>query len=136
MQKFVTSTFRLDVEGTGENMIPVPEKTFRWQRGDISKQMGLRLQVQIPDGVVGTGPNNKGRQLTVSDIVDNSNGQNITYGAQFADYITLTVKGVAISGGSPAAALPCPGETARLALNAAVTPCNAKVAKRRDGTRW
>jgi len=127
-------------------MIDVPAGTFRWQRGNIAKNMGLRLQVQIPDGVVGTGENNKGRQLTVSDIVDTSNNQNIMYGAQFADYIRMTVKGVAISGGTPADPLPCPRRTARLGLAAnasalAAEPevekaCDASGNTPRAGTRW
>lgn len=108
MHHFNTGNFQLDVEGTGDNMVDVPAGTFRWQRGNIAKNMGLRLQVKIPDGVVGTGPDNKGVQLTVSDIVDTSNNNNILYGAQFADYITMTVKGVALSGGKPADPVACP----------------------------
>jgi hypothetical protein len=113
MHHFNTSNFQLDIQGTGDNMVDVPAGTFRWQRGNIAKNMGLRLQVRIPDGVVGTGPDNKGVQMTVSDIVDTSNNNNILYGAQFADYITMTVKGVALSGGKPAepVACPCPSKT-------------------------
>ncbi|KAL6402246.1 hypothetical protein AUP68_14714 [Ilyonectria robusta] len=138
---FSTSNFQLDVEGTGENMIDVPEGTFNWQRGDIDKNMGLRLQVKISDGVLGTGPDNKGRQLNVSDIVDSKTGTNIMYGAQFAEYITMTVKGVAIAGGKPADPLPCfqwqalaaNGELAMMAAD--VAPCDASTAKHTPGTR-
>lgn len=122
-------------------MIDVPEGTFNWQRGDIDKNMGLRLQVKIPDGVLGSGPDNKGRQLTVSDIVDSKTGNNIMYGAQFADYITMTVKGVAIAGGKPADPLPCfqwqaLAANGGLAMMAAdVKPCDASTAKHTPGTR-
>ena len=150
IHSFNTATFQLDIEGTGQNMVDVPDSTFRWQRGKITKNVGLRLQVQIPDGIVGTGENNKGRQLTVSDIVDTKNGQKILYGAQFADYITMTVKGVAISGGTPLAPLSCPKATRRgrtanvsaLAVEGASAgsktekPCDASTNPRRAGTRW
>ncbi|KAF7539838.1 hypothetical protein G7Z17_g12338 [Cylindrodendrum hubeiense] len=137
---FSTSNFQLDVQGTGEDMIDVPDGTFNWQRGDIDKNMGLRLQVKIPDGIVGEGPDNKGRQLTVSDIVDNKTNNNILYGAQFADYITMTVKGVTIAGGKPADPLPCPGLQSRAesgfsALAADATPCDASTAEHTPGTR-
>ncbi|KAF2225803.1 hypothetical protein BDZ85DRAFT_294246 [Elsinoe ampelina] len=102
------SNLQLDIQGTGSNLVPVPDGTYTWQRGDIAKHQGLRLHIQIPDGVVGTGPDNKGRQLTVSDIVDTSNQQNILYAAQFADYITMSVSGVGIAGGQPAEAQFCP----------------------------
>ncbi len=140
IHSFNTANFQLDIEGTGNNMVPVPSGTFRWQRGNIAANMGLRLQVQVPDGVVGTGPN-KGRQMTVSDIVDTSNSQNILYGAQFADYITMTVKGVGISGGTPAGPLPCPGQSARnvnelVALGIDKPKCNAKTNAPRARTRY
>jgi len=123
-------------------MVSVPTGTFRWQRGNLAKNMGLRLQVQIPAGVVGTGPDNKGRQMTVSDIVDTSNNQNIMYGAQFADYITMTVKGVGIGGGRPADPLACPGQEARqgheliaLGIDSAKV-CDASSNAPRARTRW
>ncbi|KKY35056.1 hypothetical protein UCDDA912_g05006 [Diaporthe ampelina] len=109
MNSFQTANFMLDADGTGNNLQPVPDKTFTWVRGDVNKAMGLRLHIQIPEGVKGTG-DNEGRQLTVSDLVDTSNGQNILYGAQFADYISMGVAGVGISGGTAAAAQYCPGK--------------------------
>ncbi|KAK4462142.1 hypothetical protein QBC42DRAFT_268512 [Cladorrhinum samala] len=147
MHSFDTGNFKLDVEGTGENMVDVPKGTFNVQRGSLDKHLGLRLQIQIPNGVVGTGPDNKGQQLTVSDIVDTSNNQNILYAAQFADYIQMTVKGVAIGGGEPADPLPCPVQSRSLlaSLDAAaegivpegaVAACNASKNKPRLGTRW
>lgn len=108
MRDFNTSNFMLDADGSGENLEPVPAGTFTWARGDIKKQMGLRMHIQIPDGIMGKG-DNAGRQLTVSDIFDTSNSQNILYGAQFADYMTMSVCGVGISGGKPAPAQFCPG---------------------------
>jgi hypothetical protein len=123
-------------------MVSVPAGTFLWQRGNISKNMGLRLQIQIPDGVVGKGSGNKGRQLTVSDIVDTSNNQNMLYGAQFADYITMTVKGVGIPGGRPADPLACPGQEASqvhelvaLGIDSAKS-CDASSNVPRARTRW
>lgn len=107
MNSFQTANFMLDADGTGNNLQPVPDKTFTWVRGDVNKAMGLRLHIQIPDGVKGTG-GNAGRQLTVSDIFDTNKLQNIVYGAQFADYISMGVAGVGISGGTPAAAQYCP----------------------------
>ncbi|TFA99040.1 hypothetical protein CCMA1212_009082 [Trichoderma ghanense] len=107
MREFAASKFMLDVDGTGENLQPVPAGTFTWVRGDIKKYMGLRLHIQVPDGVVGT-DGNEGRQLTVSDLVDTSNSQNVLYGAQFADYITMSVNGVVIPGGEPEPAQECP----------------------------
>ena len=152
IHSFNTATFQLDIEGTGNNMVDIPDGTFRWQRGDIAQNAGLRLQVQIPNGIVGTGQNNKGRQLTVSDIVDTKNGQNIMFGAQFADYITMTVKGVAISGGTPGEPLPCPrASRSNLIANVSAlsamavegadagseteTPCDASTNPHRPGTR-
>ncbi|KAK3985451.1 hypothetical protein QBC44DRAFT_250420 [Cladorrhinum sp. PSN332] len=143
MHSFDRGNFKLDIEGTGENMVDVPKGTFNVQRGNLDKNFGLRLQIQIPQGVVGTGPDNKGQQLTVSDIVDTSNNQNILYGAQFADYIQMTVKGVAIGGGRPADPLSCPVQSRNVASLAAagvvadsVAACNASNNKRRKGTRW
>ena len=149
IHSFNTANFQLDVEGTGQNMVDVPAGTFRWQRGNIDKNMGLRLQVQIPDGVVGSGQN-AGRQMTVSDIVDTSNGQNIMYGAQFADYIRMTVKGASIAGAAPASPQSCPKKApppppasrsaAATAPDALVAedaqPCDASRNARRAGTRW
>ena len=75
-------------------MSPIPPETFQWQRGDISQNRGLRLKVRIPDGVL----NNKGQQLTVSDIYDTKTKQYIQYGAQLADYITMGVSAVTVEG--------------------------------------
>ncbi|KAI1320783.1 hypothetical protein F5Y16DRAFT_389559 [Xylariaceae sp. FL0255] len=91
------STLMLDINGTGQGMVPVPAGAYQWVRGNINKQMGLRLHIQIPDGWVGKGPENNGHQLTVSDIVDTGNNENIQYASQFADYITMGTKGVGIS---------------------------------------
>ncbi|KAK4184364.1 hypothetical protein QBC35DRAFT_391843 [Podospora australis] len=144
MYSFDTGNFKLDIEGTGENMVDVPHGTFNFQRGNIDKNMGVRLQVHIPDGIVGTGPDNKGKQLTVSDIVDTSNNQNILFGAQFADYIQMTVRGVAIGGGAAAPPQPCPKKAAKLAQSEAgvalnslsAESCDASTNERTEGTRW
>ena len=103
MHAFDTSNFKLDPTGDGESLKDIPEGTFTFQRGDINKQQGLRLRIQIPSGVT----NDEGRQLTVSDIYDTKEEKHIAYGAQFADYITMSVHGVAITGGSPAPAEFC-----------------------------
>jgi hypothetical protein len=104
---FDTSSFQLDVDGTGQDLQPIPDGTFNWVRGNIDQKMGLRLRVQIPPGTMGTG-DNAGRQLTVSDIFDNSTNKYIEYGGQFADYITMGVGAVTISSGSPTPAQFCP----------------------------
>ena len=96
----------LDPNGDGESLQKVPPGTFTFQRGDISKQQGLRLRIRIPDGVTNT----DGRQLTVSDIYDTKQDKHIEYGSQFADYITMGVHGVAITGGKPAPTEFCVGE--------------------------
>ncbi len=107
IREFFTANFKLDVDETGENLQPILAGTFTWVRGDIKKYVGLRLRIQVPEGVVGT-EGNAGRQLTVSDMVDTSNSENILYAAQFADYITMSVNSVVIPGGEPAPARACP----------------------------
>jgi hypothetical protein len=119
MYEFKTATLSLDIEGTGMNTVPVPDGTFTFTRGNIDKHMGLRLEIQVPAGVVGTGPDNKGRQLTVSDLWDsNFGGPNIGYAAQFADYIQMSVSGVVATELSPAVPqpCPCPGTSAAIAV--------------------
>jgi hypothetical protein len=104
INKFDTSNFKLDVNGDQSELIDIPDGTFNFQRGDITKKQGLRLRIQIPDGV----KNKDGVQLTVGDIYDTANNVNIQYGAQFTDYITMGVAGVAITGGTKADAQFCP----------------------------
>ncbi|KPM37858.1 hypothetical protein AK830_g8703 [Neonectria ditissima] len=120
MTQFDSSNFMLDADGTGDDLQPVPDGTFTWVRGNINKHMGLRLRVEVPQGVVGTG-DNEGRQLTVSDLVDITNSQNVNYGAQFADYIHMVVNGVTIADGSAAEAEPCPCKKASSNVSALVT---------------
>lgn len=79
---------------SGGDTMSVPEGTFSRVRGSISHEMGLRLYIRIPDGVVGTG-DNEGGQLIVSDLIDTSNKAVINYGAQFADYLHVGVHAVA-----------------------------------------
>ncbi|KAF9880613.1 hypothetical protein CkaCkLH20_01655 [Colletotrichum karsti] len=112
MVDFDSSSFMLDQDGSGDNLIPVPDGTFTWQRGDINKKMGLRLHIQIPEGQIGTGEK-QGRQLTVTDLVDTSNSQNVKYGAQFADYIHMGVNGVVIPNVPVAEPQACPCDTER-----------------------
>lgn len=94
IHSFDTTNFKLNPNGDGESLEDIPEGTFDFQRGDIAKQQGLRLRIQIPAGI----KNKEGRQLTVSDIYDTKLEKHIMFGAQFADYITMGVHGVAISG--------------------------------------
>jgi hypothetical protein len=82
----------------------MPSRWFKFQRGNISKQQGLRLKIEIPDGT----ENDEERQLTVSDICDTQKEMNIQYGSQFAEYILIGVKWVASSGGKPTPAEICP----------------------------
>ena len=100
--KFDTDNFRLDPIGDGDeaSLVDIPAGTFVWQRGDITNERGLRLRVQIPDGVRSLDGQ---RQLTVSDIYDTRLKRHIRYGAQFADYIIMGVS-VVINPGEPAPA--------------------------------
>jgi hypothetical protein len=98
MTKFDTGNLKLNRTGNTDALEPIPQGTFTFERGDITKQQGLRLKVQIPDGVTTA----DGRQLTVSDIYDTRNQRPIDFGAQLADYITMGVHGVVIPGVQPA----------------------------------
>ena len=107
INSFDTKQFLLDTGGTSgdpnpDNLKPVPPEVFKWQRGDITKKEGLRLQIQIPSGLKGK----DGTQLTVSNIWDKGRKRHIQYGAQFADYITMSVSAVAINS-TVADPLPC-----------------------------
>ena len=115
MHTFDTSTIQLDIEGTGNNTVAVPDGTFTFTRGIIDANMGLRLRIQVPNGVVGTGPSNKGRQLTVSDLWDNSTSLNTNYGAQFTDYIQMSVSGVVLTPAPKLVPQPCPGSQSAVA---------------------
>ncbi|KAF2259588.1 hypothetical protein CC78DRAFT_524532 [Lojkania enalia] len=90
------SSFRLDPTGTRrgnlDEMIPVPDGTFQFLRGDISKGWGLHLKVKIP---ASHSVAHNGRTLNCSDLFDlNNGGQYVRYGSQFADYVTMSVSGV------------------------------------------
>lgn len=108
-----------------EDLIPIeqPEKVFLFQRFGLladrktpAPNQGLRLQVKVPDGVQGK---NK-QQLNVSNIYDTATGQHIRYGAQFADYVTMSVSAVAIK--APAVApIPCYNPNQQPAPAAAVS---------------
>ncbi|RSL69401.1 hypothetical protein CEP53_002231 [Fusarium sp. AF-6] len=102
--EFDTSNFKLEY-GSGD-LRPIPDGTFNWVRGNIDHNMGLRLHIEVPKGIMGTG-NKERRQLIVHDIVD-GDGHNIRYGGQFADVIRMCVNGVKIPGGDPAPSQPCP----------------------------
>ncbi|KAJ4320191.1 hypothetical protein N0V84_005976 [Fusarium piperis] len=104
MNSFDSNSFKLD-DGSGVNK-PVPAGTFTWVRGDIRKNMGLRLHIEVPKSTMGTGTK-EGQQLTVHDIVDEKK-RKIEYGGQFADHIQMCVNGVTISGDEPAPAQLCP----------------------------
>ncbi|KAK4141062.1 uncharacterized protein C8A04DRAFT_39391 [Dichotomopilus funicola] len=107
MVEFNTANFRLDVDGSSQDLQDIPDGTFTWVRGDINKKMGLRLKVEIPKGTMGTGQN-EGRELTVSDIFDTNTSKYIEFGGQFADYVTMGVSAVVIKGDNAAPAEFCP----------------------------
>ena len=97
IHSFDTSSFSLDTGGTTDpadpkNLIKIPPGVFNWQRGDITKNQGLRLQVTIPSTVTGK----NGQALNVSNIWDRSSKKHIKYGAQFTDHITMSVSAVTI----------------------------------------
>jgi hypothetical protein len=116
MHKFDSGKFRLDAsgnrDGDSDNMIPVPESWFEFQRGDIKKSQGLRLRIQNNTGLK---TNDGSRLLTVSDLFDKSKSVYVNYGAQFADYITMGVAGVVIPGGKPSEPTSCPAPPASTA---------------------
>ncbi|KAI3323763.1 hypothetical protein HD806DRAFT_522329 [Xylariaceae sp. AK1471] len=62
---------------------------------------------KIPKGHMESNAN-EGHELDVSDILHSGNDQNVLYGAQFADHITLSVSGVVIPSTTPAPAKKCP----------------------------
>jgi hypothetical protein len=88
IQDFDTSS--LVLVKSEDNQISLPDGIITWVRG--APPMGLRPHVQIPEGML----NDAGIQMTVSDIYDTQTQNLITYGAQFADYITMGVSGVVI----------------------------------------
>lgn len=98
----------------GSDRKPPPTGTFTFQRGDISKHMGLRLKVQIPDGVNITIEDGSKRQANVSDLLDeNNNDENVKYGSHFAESINMHLYGVTVDGGKPAPAISCPCEKSK-----------------------
>ena len=101
------SGLQLDQSGQKDqsNLIQVPDSWYNWQRGDISKQMGLRLQIKAPAGAKA----DNGDLLTVSDIYDTNTSFYIQYGAQFADHIEMSVSAV-VADGTAAEPQSCPGE--------------------------
>lgn len=83
------------------NMIPLPAGVVTWPRS--KPPLAVRLLITIPPGCL----SDTGVQLTVSDIYDTGTKRYIEFGAQFADYITISVSGVGV-GGTTAAPLACP----------------------------
>jgi hypothetical protein len=108
MYKFDRGNFQLDVggkrDGDSDDLPRVPASWFEFQRGDIRKNQGLRLRIQNNTNEMTT---DGSRYLTVSDIYDKGRGVYIDYGAQFADYITMSASGVVIPGDQPSAPKSC-----------------------------
>jgi hypothetical protein len=102
---FVYDTAKTSGSANQADLKPIanPEEVFVFTRGDITKQQGLRLQIRIPEGTEGK----VGQQLNVSNIWDKKTKQHIRYGSQIADYVTMGVDAVVISGQQPAAPIPC-----------------------------
>jgi hypothetical protein len=114
IHEFDTSSFVYDLKSTSgkpkkEHLqeIKDKDKVFVVQRGDLSKKLGLRIRVAVPDGVKGI----DGQQLNVSNIYDTNTKQHIRYGAQFADYILIGVTAVT-KPATPATAVDCYKEQA------------------------
>ena len=138
INNFDTSNFQLDRGGTKDpanpaDLVDLPASVFNWQRGDITKNQGLRLQVQIPDSI--TGKNDQ--TLNVSNIWDNSTKKHIKFGAQFADHITMSVSAVTVPMPTAVDPIPCYNPSASAstvttsaasaAAAAAVTPFAAEI---------
>lgn len=85
------------------HLIKVPDNWYNWQRGDINKNMGLRLQIKPPAGAKA----DNGNLLTLGDIYDNGRSTYVHYAAQFTDYIRMAVSGVVLDG-TAAAPQSCP----------------------------
>ncbi|KAI9655094.1 MAG: hypothetical protein M1821_005577 [Bathelium mastoideum] len=95
LSNFMYDTVSTDGEADQGDLIPIPnpQEVFKITRGDLSKQQGLRFQVRVPDGTLG-----KNHQLlNVSNIYDTQKGCHIRYGAQIADYVTMSVSVVTIN---------------------------------------
>lgn len=126
INKFDTGSFKLDTsgaqDGDSDNFIPVPTSWFEFQRGDIKKKQGLRLRIQ---NNTGQKTNDGSRLLTVSDIYDKSKSVFINYGAQFADYVTMGVAGVAIEGDKPSPAASCPAPPPKTVVHKEVAEASA-----------
>ncbi|KAH8427107.1 uncharacterized protein LDX57_004824 [Aspergillus melleus] len=122
ISNFEDKFFKLDkhgAESSTEDLVDLPSGTIRYERG--SKGSYLRVRIQIPDRTFGTGPK-EGKQLTVTDIYDTSTDQYIYYGAQFADHITMCVRGVvAPPPYQRAESKNCPGAAPLLAASACST---------------
>lgn len=84
------------------DQIRLPHGVVSWTRGPAPH--GQRIEVRIPHGMT----NHAGKRLTVSDIYDTNTKRYILYGSQLADYIRISVTGVASPLGEPAAAQDCP----------------------------
>ena len=99
------SSFQLDLSGNKDqsHLIDVPDNWYNWQRGDIKKNMGLRLQIKPPAGSKA----DNGNLLTLGDIYDTTRSTYVQYAAQFTDYIRMAVSGVVLDG-TAAAPKSCP----------------------------
>lgn len=108
IKSFDTSSLRLALSPI--HMIPLPEGIVSWARGEPPRL--VRISIKIPSDLQGTDGNplrsDAGKKLTVSDIYDTGTKRYIEYGAQFADYIRISVSAVGISTGHPVTPCPCP----------------------------
>jgi hypothetical protein len=118
MYKFDVGNFKLDVsghrDGDPEYFERVPPTWFEFQRGDIKKHQGLRLRIRNNTNEM---TQDGSRLLTVSDIFDKGTSVYINYGAQFADYITMSASGVVIPGETPSPAKNCVTDKTKKASN-------------------
>ncbi|RPA78852.1 hypothetical protein BJ508DRAFT_416328 [Ascobolus immersus RN42] len=74
---------------------PLPDGIISCVRGDLNKNQGLRIHVEIPDAVKEK-YSSSGVDLTVSHIFDTKTNEYIMYGSQIADRITMSVSAVAL----------------------------------------
>jgi hypothetical protein len=118
------STLLLDYAGqdsSDQDLRPLPAGTIKVTRGDLTKHMGLRIEIEVPAGTRGTATDDDGnlRDLRVSDIFDSSHGKGnyIMYGAQFADHIMMSVSAVVIPLKEAAEPLGCPCDIKKAQAN-------------------
>ena len=116
----------------GSDLVAPPAGTFTFPRGDINKNLAMRIKVEIPAGTK-IRDGKELRQANVSDLRDGvSNNDNVKYGAHFAEYIQVHLYGITIGGGTASKPQPCVDQTEEL-LSTTSVDSTIEVAPTRKG---